>query len=76
MVGTDGVLGRGFNDGFDGKVIFGTEVTVGKDETLLGNNGNGGILGKLGIGGNCGSVGRGNDEMLGKLGSCSKPRAA
>ncbi|PHT54345.1 hypothetical protein CQW23_08807 [Capsicum baccatum] len=76
MLGSDGMLGRGFTDGFDGKVIFGTEVNLGKDETLLGNNGDGGIFGKLGIEGNCGSVGRGNDGMLGELGSCSKPRAA
>lgn len=67
MFGSEGMLGRGFT-GIGGRVIFGTtEGNVGKEgkgelavgsvgnDATLGNGGN--VAGRLGIVGNCGSVG-------------------
>uniref|UniRef100_A0A3Q7G147 Uncharacterized protein n=1 Tax=Solanum lycopersicum TaxID=4081 RepID=A0A3Q7G147_SOLLC len=63
------------SEGIGGRVIFGTEGNIGKDGNgvAVGNGGN--AAGKLGILGNCGSVGLGNEGIAGKLGSCSRLRA-
>ncbi|KAK4355365.1 hypothetical protein RND71_024336 [Anisodus tanguticus] len=70
MFGSDGMLGRGILAGIGGRVIFGmTEDNVGKEgngelvvgsvgkDAALGNGGNVTAAGKLGIAGNCGTVG-------------------
>nr|XP_009773095.1 PREDICTED: uncharacterized protein LOC104223365 [Nicotiana sylvestris] len=62
MVGSEGMLGRGFIAGIGGRFIFGTEGKVGKEGNgvAVGSAGNGGnvdAVGKLGIVGNFGIVG-------------------
>ncbi|KAG5609143.1 hypothetical protein H5410_020424 [Solanum commersonii] len=70
MLGSEGIEGIG------GRVIFGTEGNVGKDGNGVAIGSVGNAAGKLGILGNCGIVGLGNEGIVGKLGSCSRLRPA